>query len=134
MIFENIRFLNESNNLEILEKAESDFNIKIKENIKNFIKKHSGSYPNNAIIDINGEEYEIRVFLSLDKSSDYYIERQLYQFLRDSNGKMIPIAIDSGDNYYCINNETEKVYYWSHELREFEFIGSGINTFSKAFK
>lgn len=28
----------------------------------------------------------------------------------NTKGKIIPIGVDSGDNYFCVNNETGKVY------------------------
>lgn len=95
--------------------AEKKFSISIRNEIKDFIKMNAGGYPVKDIIVIDGEEYEIRVFLSADRKDPYFcIEKPMNFFLQKTHGKIIPIGIDSGDDYYCVNNETGKVYYWAH--------------------
>ena len=102
--------LNENN--KIFEDAEKSYSESIRADIKEFLRANSGGYPIKDIIVSDGEEYEVRVFLSLDPSDEnYYIARPMDYFLNNTNGKIVPIGIDSGDNYYCVNNETGKVYY-----------------------
>lgn len=48
--------------------------------------------------------------------------------------RIIPIGIDSGDNYYCVNNETGKVYYWSMELDEYYCIAENLEMFVSLFE
>ena len=101
-------------NKTVLLEAEKDYSISIREDIKEFFEANSGGYPVKDIIVSDGEEYEVRVFLSLDASDkNYYIQKPLEYFLKKTKGKIVPIGLDSGDNYYCVNNETGKVYYWS---------------------
>lgn len=97
----------------ILARAEEKYSIIIREDVKLFLKKNTGGYPIKDIIAVNEEKYEIRTFLSVNRSDENYcIEKPLDYFLQKTKGKVIPIGIDSGDNYYCVNNETGKVYYW----------------------
>lgn len=127
--------LNEAaKDIPVFSKAEKEFNIKIKSGIKNFIKSNPSI--SNKYGKIDGEEYEVRAFMSLDEKSNYYIEKPLNYFLKLTKGKMIPIAVDSGSNYYCANNESGAVYYWSHDGGENDFskIASNIKKFASAFK
>ena len=97
-------------NQTLLQEVEEKYKIQIREDIKEFIKLNSGGYPLKDVIEAEDDEYEVRVFLSVNKeNTEYYLEKPLKYFLEKTNGKIIPIAIDSGDNYYCVNNQKE--YY-----------------------
>ena len=103
-----------SNYSNVLYDVANDNDIVIRQDIIDFLKMNSGGYPVNDVVKFNGEEYEIRVFLSLDDSdANYYIKKPLEYFLKKTKGKIVPIGIDSGDNYYCVNNEHRKVYFRS---------------------
>lgn len=119
----------------ILKNAERKFSVKIREDIYEFLKKNSGGYPIKDIIVIDGEDYEIRSFLSADEDDEYYcIERPMDYFLKKTNGKIIPIGIDSGDNYYCVNNETGKVYYWRANEDKYFCVALNLTDFELLFK
>ena len=47
---------------------------------------------------------------------------------------MVPIGIDSGDNYYCVNNENGKVYYWSSSEDSYYYIAESIDEFASFFR
>ena len=127
--------IHEYNKTEILwNDVEEKYDITIRKDIKKFFSKNGGKYPVKDVIDVKGQEYEIRVFLSLDEKDRYYIGKPLEYFLSNTDGKIIPIAIDSGDNYYCVNNETGKVYYWSSEQDKYYQIATNIVSFAKLFK
>ncbi len=79
-------------------------------------------------------EYEIRAFLSLDENDENYcIEKPLSYFLTKTKAKIIPIALDSGDNYYCVNNESGKVYFWSSDTDSYYLISENIEEFVNLF-
>lgn len=118
----------------IFKDAEIDFSITIRDEIKKFIQVNAGGYPVKDLIYADGDEYEIRVFLSADKmDANYCIQKPLNYFLTKTKGKIIPIGIDSGDNYYCVNNETGKVYYWSASEDMYFCIASDIAGFIELF-
>lgn len=109
--------------------------IVIRGDIKEFLEKNSGGYPVRNVVIFNDEEYEVRVFLSLDSSdSNYYIEKPLKFFTERTSGKIVPIGIDSGDNYYCVNNETGKVYYWNASADQYYCLAESLEKFVKAFE
>lgn len=115
--------------------AEKKFAMKIRKEIIDFVKMNAGGYPVKDIVIFNDEEYEIRVFLSADrKDHDYCIEKPMNYFLKKTQGKIIPIGIDSGDNYYCINNKTGKVYYWTHGEDKYYLLTATLNEFIDCFK
>lgn len=115
--------------------VEKNFNIVVCKDIKDFLAVNAGGYPTRNIILVQGEEYEVRVFLSLDEQDQYYyIKKPLLDFLQRTKGKIIPIGIDSSDNYYCVNNETGKVYYWSMELDEYYCIAENLEKFVSLFE
>lgn len=124
-----------TNSVEVFRNIEEAFSIKIRDDVKEFITINSGGYPIKDVIEIDGEEYEVRVFLSSDsQNKNYYIGKPLEYFLKRTNGKIIPIAIDSGDNYYCVNNETGKVYYWSAGEDSYFEISESLEDWNQKFR
>lgn len=124
----------ENINKKVFEEAEKLFSISIRTDIKEFLEKNSGGFPEKDIIVADGEEYEVRVFMSLDESDEnYYIQKPMNYFLKNTKGKIVPIGIDSGDNYYCVDNETGKVYYWSAGEDSYYYIAESLNVFIELF-
>lgn len=114
--------------------TENKYQIKIRQDIQQFLTANSGGFPIKDIIIVDGEEYEVRVFLSLDSNNkNYYIEKPLNYFLENTKGKIVPIGIDSGDNYYCVNNENGKVYYWSAGENQYYCISESLEAFILKF-
>lgn len=114
--------------------TENKYQIKIRQDIQQFLTANSGGFPIKDIIIVDGEEYEVRVFLSLDSNDkNYYIEKPLDYFLENTKGKIVPIGIDSGDNYYCVNNENGKVYYWSAGENQYYCISESLEAFILKF-
>ena len=122
-------------NKKIFEDAEKTYSITIRSEIKDFLGENSGGYPVKDIIVSDGEEYEVRVFMSLDESDkNYYILKPMDYFLKKTKGKIIPIGIDSGDNYYCMNNETGKVDYWGAGEDSYYCIADTVDEFAMLFE
>lgn len=114
--------------------TENKYQIKIRQDIQQFLTANSGGFPIKDIIIVDGEEYEVRVFLSLDSNDkNYYIEKPLNYFLENTKGKIVPIGIDSGDNYYCVNNENGKVCYWSAGENQYYCISESLEVFILKF-
>ena len=121
-------------NKKVFEVAEKEYSVSIRKEIKDFLEKNSGGYPVKDIIVSDGEEYEVRVFLSLDSADEnYYIQKPMDYFLEKTKGKIVPIGLDSGDNYYCVNNETGKVYYWRAGEDSYYCIAESIMDFIEVF-
>ena len=124
-----------SNYSNVLYDVANDNDIVIRQDIIDFLKMNSGGYPVNDVVKFNGEEYEIRVFLSLDDSdANYYIKKPLEYFLKKTKGKIVPIGIDSGDNYYCVNNETGNIYFWSAGEDLYYKISESVMEFTEMFR
>ena len=121
-------------NENIWNEVEQKYDIFIRTDIKDFFKFNNGGYPINDIIISDEIEYEIRAFLSLDENDENYcIEKTLSYFLTKTKAKIIPIALDSGDNYYCVNNESGKVYFWSSDTDSYYLISENIEEFVNLF-
>ena len=122
-------------NANVWEKAEEKHKITVRDDIRSFIQTNGGGYPEKDIITADGEDYEVRIFLSADaEDENYYIGKPLDYFLTKTNGKIVPIGIDSGDNYYCVNNETGKVYYWMAETDKYFPIADNLDKFCELFE
>ncbi len=121
-------------NENIWNEVEQKYDIFIRTDIKDFFKLNNGGYPIKDIIIFDEMEYEIRAFLSLDENDENYcIEKPLSYFLTKTKAKIIPIALDSGDNYYCVNNESGKVYFWSSDTDSYYLISENIEEFVNLF-
>ena len=82
-----------------------------------------------------GNKTAVRAFLSLDSEDENYcITKPLDFFLNRTKAKIVPIGIDSGDNYYCVNNENGKVYYWSSSEDSYYYIAESIDEFASFFR
>ena len=114
--------------------AEEEYQISIRTDIKDFLNENSGGIPINKTIFVGEEQFEVRRFLSLDSNDHYWIEKPMNSFLKETKGKIIPIGIDSGANYYCVNNETGKVYFWNCSEEEYYCIANSIEEFIGLFK
>lgn len=126
--------VNPNIDIDVLSTAEERHSITMRDDIKQFIISNAGGYPRKLVIIVDGEEYEVRVFLSLDKSdSHYFIGEWLNDFLSKTKGRIVPIAIDSENNVYCVNNETGKVYYWSFDADEYYYLAENLECFSALF-
>lgn len=123
-----------SYNENIWNETEKKFDICIRKDIKSFFESNNGGYPIKDIIIADGIEYEIRTFLSLDKADENYcIEKPMYYFLEQTKSRIIPLGLDSGDNYYCVNNENGKVYYWSANNNSYYVISESLESFVQLF-
>ena len=129
-----MEFINEYKVDGIWDEVEEKYDITVRQDIKAFFRKNGGKHPITDVIDIKGEEYEVRVFLSIDEKNMYYVGKSLDYFLTNTDGQIIPVAIDSGSNYYCVNNKTGKVYYWSSEEDSYYPIANNLTSFCKLFK
>ena len=87
----------------------------ISDDIIFFVGLNAGGYPVKDIVVINGEEYEVRVFLYTDrKDHGYCIENWWITIWEKIHGKIIPFGKESGDTHYCVNCKIGKGYYWTH--------------------
>lgn len=121
-------------NVNVFSDVEKVYSVILREDIKAFLIENSGGYPVKDIIVSDGDDYEVRVFLSLDDANEYYsIKKPLAYFMKNTNGKIVPIGIDSGDNYYCVNNETGKVYYWCADSNSYYLIADSLEAFTDLF-
>ena len=76
--------------LTLFAEVEAKYSIRIRDDIKEFLTANSGGYPVKDLVKVDGEEYEIRVFLSLDcaKNKNYYIEKAANFFLGQYQGRL----------------------------------------------
>lgn len=98
-----------------IEIMENKYNTKIPKILKEFFRKNNGGIPLKKEFTVGDTDYEIRCFLSFNDDDYNSIESSMKSFQEETKGKIIPFAKDSGDNYFCLNIETGKVYYWENE-------------------
>lgn len=113
---------------------EKKYGIQIRPEIKDFIERNSGGNPVYSIIDTQSGPREVRKILSATKNNKYYsIEKYADQFLSDTKGKIIPVAVDSAGNYFCVNNDTGKVYFWFEEDGLYYPVADNLEQFGNMF-
>lgn len=94
---------------------ENEYDLNFSVAFKAFFKINNAGIPKHNLISVNSKEYEIRCFLSFNDDEYNSIKKPLASFQEETNGKMVPFAKDSGDNYYCLNVENGKVYFWDKD-------------------
>lgn len=92
--------------------------LKVSPSVKHFMLTQGGA-KQNCYIKINNSEYEVRAVLTIGDGY-WSIEKVIKSILNDSNNKLIPIAVDSGSNYYCVDLKGSTVYRENHEEEGFE--------------
>lgn len=108
--------------------------IKFSNEVVDFFMQNNGGIPLNKEIIIAGNEYEIRCFLSFNEGEYNSIDKPAETFQRQTKGKIIPLAKDSGDNYYCLNIEKGSVYYWDKEDNEYYILADNFTEFISYIK
>lgn len=121
----------ELDSFEIFKELEYRYNINISEEYIQFIKNYNGGIPVKNIINIQYEEYEIRYFVSYNINDYNYIGEAFGWFLQETKKKMIPIAKDSGDSYYCYGIDSGEIFYWDREINSYKIIFKTINELEK---
>lgn len=113
----------------MMERFEDKYDIDFPESYMVFIKENNGGIPYNRFIEVDGEAYEVRCFLSFNDDEYNSIRKPLDYFQNETKGKIVPIAVDSGDNYFCMNLETEKIYYWTSSSNLYYLIAESFEGF-----
>lgn len=98
-----------------IERISNSYGIEFDKDFIDFIEINNGGIPKTNSIEVGGKEYELRCFLSFNSGEYNSIELPLKSFQEETKGKIYPIAKDSGDNYFCINKENGKVYFWDKD-------------------
>lgn len=98
-----------------IERYEDKYAFDLPKELKCFFQENNGGIPKKKVFTARGGEYEIRCFLSFNRGEYNSIDLPIQSFQEETKGKIVPIAKDSGDNYYCINVETGKIYYWDKD-------------------
>lgn len=98
-----------------VERYEDKYEFDLPKELKSFFQENNGGIPKKRVFTIKGEEYEIRCFLSFNIGEYNSIDLPMQSFQEETKGKIVPIAKDSGDNYYCIHVENGKIYYWDKD-------------------
>lgn len=109
------RKVSDLNNKTVIEQMEESYNVRFPSMMKLFFEKNNGGIPSKKDFFSNGMEYEIRCFLSFNEGEYNSIRKPLDFFQKETKGKVIPLAKDSADNYFCMNLETEKIYFWDKD-------------------
>jgi len=138
-LFENMNaidnYLTEmTNNKNAFDDLEKKYNIKIAPSIRSFINEFSNKNF-SVYIKIGKDEYEVRGVFSVSSSEGYagLLDKVIKSILTESNNKFIPVAIDSGSNYYCVDMSGSNVYRQNHEDNNFEKLCS-FATFKNELK
>ncbi len=126
-----------------LRRLESDYNIKLPEEYKNFLLKFNGGYPEPNIFSMTMNDQNndgmIHRFLRVnhDEVDGIYYYLELYK--ERIPEEFLPIAYDPGSNLILIGiskSNHGKIYFWDHEdegelvsNNNVYFISNSINKF-----
>lgn len=127
----NISKLKDRNSISLLEK---EYNCKLPHEVVEFFLKNNGGVPLKKEVVISNKEYEVRCFLSFNSGEYNSIDKPAKAFQEQTNGKIIPLGKDSGDNYYCLNVETGKIYYWDREDNQYVCLAEDFKHFIEIFQ
>lgn len=102
-------------NEEVLEEMKKQYSLTVDETMVTFWKENNGGIPYKKEFCVDGYDYEVRYFLSLNDDDYNSIYKPMDSFQKETNGKTIPLAKDLADNYFCMHIETGSIYFWDSE-------------------
>lgn len=117
-----------------IEKLTRQYGINLPYYVIEFFKKNNGGTPYRNKFRVKGETYELRYFLSFNENDYHFIGKALESFQKESNGVIFPLATDSGDDYFCLNLQDDKIYYWDADVNQYFNIARDFDTFIGYFK
>ena len=123
------RDVREIDDVSFIKRFEDKYDIEFSKDFISFMKLNNGGIPLKKQVELAGDLYEVRCFLSFFDDEYNSIGKPLESFQKKTKGKIIPFAIDSGDNYFCLNLDTEKIYYWDREDDLFYLLSNSFTEF-----
>lgn len=123
------RSVSELKSRTIFDEIQNEYNISFPHEMLEFFKKNNGGSPYKKEFMVDDIEYEVRCFLSFNGEDYNAIQKPLDSFQKETKGKIVPVAKDSGDSYFCLNIENEKVYYWDKDENLYYKIADTFETF-----
>lgn len=123
------RSVSELKSKTIFDEIQNEYNISFPHEMLEFFKKNNGGSPYKKEFMVDDIEYEVRCFLSFNGEDYNAIQKPLDSFQKETKGKIVPVAKDSGDSYFCLNIENEKVYYWDKDENLYYKIADTFETF-----
>lgn len=107
--------------MDIIEKYEQKWGVKLPEEYRKFLSTYNGGYPFPdafAIADIEDESTVDR-FLQLGAGPHSNLEKYMTTYTGRLPNDLFPIAHDPGGNLICIGIDGDcfgKIYFWDHEF------------------
>lgn len=117
-----------------IDRIEDKYEIDFSNEFKTFFKENNGGIPLKNMFKVNGREYEIRCFLSFNDGEYNSIKKPMASFLEETHGKIVPVAKDSSDCYFCINVENGKIYFWDKDDNLYYCIAQTLSEFIEMLK
>lgn len=96
--------------------AESNLGFRLPDEYRTLLTSCNGAKPLPHEIKINGQSYEIAIFLTVDQLAQH--KASLDRF-NASGLRLLPVALDSGGNWFCVATCEAKaghVYFVDHEM------------------
>ena len=96
---------------------ENRYGFSIGNELKDFIINHNGGRPiPKTMITDNGEEYEVKCFLSFNPDDTDSVYKVIDFFTDNYSNSLLPFAKDSADNYFCLKDG--KIILWFQDMTD----------------
>ncbi|MGL5125912.1 MAG: SMI1/KNR4 family protein [Fusobacteriaceae bacterium] len=123
------KFIKKLKNEKTIQEFENIIKIKLPNDYIKFINENNGARPKLKLFKTKaGKEHIIKTFLSFnhdDIENIFSVNDWLKKELED---EYFAIASDPAGNYIVYNKELQ-IYFWNHELNEFELIAEHFENF-----
>jgi hypothetical protein len=85
--------------------------------------RRNGGRPDRRYFEYNGYENELLEFATmLESGSKAFSFEATYEHLVGKEKvlppSLVPFATNSGGDYYCVDSQTQEIYFWAHELSD----------------
>lgn len=111
------------NDINAVDNFEKKYGISVPNDLKKCIINNNGGRPTPKTLKTkDGEELEVKALLSYNKDDIENIHNVIEYFIDNYSGKLLPFALDSAGNYYCIKDG--KVVLWTQDSVIYEICDS----------
>lgn len=101
-------------NANAVNEFEKKYGFSLPADLKDCIMRNNAGRPSkNLFVVGNGVEFEIKSLLSYNENDTENVYNVIGYFIEKYGHSMLPFALDSGNNYYCVKDN--KIILWTQD-------------------
>lgn len=123
------KYVKPLNNNKAVESFESEYGLKLPQDITKCIKQNNGGRPDKKLFDTEVSKGRvIKSLLSFNKDDLETVYDAIY-ILKNEKPNLVPLVSDPSGNYICFDTKQQVIVLWLHETNVTEKISTSFTAF-----